>query len=178
MTFYGGLVGGIAVFLIGYVLVIRRKYPDSDFINDIMVIAPAGIAVAHAFGRIGCFMAGCCYGIETDSPLGVRFPGMEHNVYPTQLFEAISLFLLFGLLYYLAFYKRTKHTLSVYLIGYGVWRFLIEFIRGDDRGAYMLGLSPSQWFSIVAVAIGIGLIIYFNIVKIKKDRYSCLFSAC
>lgn len=154
MTFYGGLVGGAGAFLIIYFAIIKRKYKESRFLEDILIPAPMGIAIAHAFGRIGCFMAGCCYGIETDSWLGVKFPNLEHNVYPTQLFEAIFLFLLFGLLAYFAFKRKSKYTLSIYLISYGIWRFLIEFIRGDDRGAYFLSLSPSQWFSIVALIIG------------------------
>lgn len=162
MTFYGGLIGGIAFFVIYYKLKIKRKYVNANFINDILLIAPACICIAHGFGRIGCFLAGCCYGIVTDSVLGVSFPGMENKVYPTQLFEAVFLFILFLVLFILAYKLKYKHTFSIYLFSYGVFRFLIEFIRGDDRGAYFLNLSPSQWISILAIISSIILYILIN----------------
>ncbi len=161
MTFFGGLVGGVIVFLIGYKFVIKKRYPESKFINDILIIAPACITLAHGLGRIGCFFAGCCYGIVTDSIFGVKFPHLDHNVYPTQLYEAIFLLILTGILSLLAFKFKNKYTMPIYLASYGVFRFLIEFIRGDDRGAYLFGvISPSQVFSIVCIIISIILFIY------------------
>lgn len=168
MTFYGGLVGGIATFLIGYFLVLKKKYPEARFSGDVLPIAPACITMAHAFGRIGCFLAGCCYGKETSSWLGVKFPGMEHSVYPTQLFEALFLFILTAVLFYVAIKKRSVYNLSIYLFSYGIFRFLLEFLRGDDRGAFLLSLSPSQWFSIVAIFASIILFIIFK----KKNGYN------
>ncbi len=159
MTFYGGLVGGVITFLLGYFLVIKKRYPEAKFTSDILPIAPACITVAHAFGRIGCFLAGCCYGVETTSWLGVKFPGMTQAVYPTQLFEAIFLFILTAVLFMIAIKKRWKHNLSIYLLCYGIFRFSLEFLRGDNRGAFMLGLSPSQWFSIVAIITSVVLFI-------------------
>lgn len=157
MTFFGGLVGGVVMFVFIYIFYIRKKYPQHRFI-EILIIAPACITLAHAFGRIGCFLAGCCYGKETDSFLGVKFPDLPNKVFPTQLFEATFLFIIAGILFYLAMKKDFKYTMPVYLISYGIFRFMIEFIRGDERGAFILGLSPSQWFSIVALGIGIALI--------------------
>ena len=159
MTFYGGLVGGVVTFIVGYFLVIRKMYPKASFLYDIMPIAPACITVAHGFGRVGCFMAGCCYGVETTSIFGVTFPGMDHAVYPTQLFEAIFLFMLTAVLFYIAIKKRTPHNLSIYLCSYGIFRFLLEFLRGDNRGAFFLGLSPSQCFSVVGITTSIILFI-------------------
>lgn len=159
MTFYGGLVGGVATFIAGYFIVIKKMYKEANFLYDIMPIGPACITVAHGFGRVGCFMAGCCYGVETTSVFGVTFPGMSQSVYPTQLFEAIFLFLLTAVLFYIAIKKRTPYNLSLYLFSYGVFRFLLEFLRGDDRGAYLLGLSPSQWFSVIAIMTSIILTI-------------------
>lgn len=157
MTFYGGLIGGTGFFILFYFIFIKKKYNIS--ILNIVIIAPACIALAHAFGRIGCFADGCCYGIETDSFLGVKFPFLDHKVYPTQLFESAFLFILGGLLYYLAIKKNNKYTMPIYLLSYGVWRFLIEFIRGDDRGARLFGLYPAQVISILLVLAGIVLII-------------------
>lgn len=167
MTFYGGLVGGVITFLAGYFLVIKKIHPNVNFIQDIMPIAPACITVAHGFGRVGCFFAGCCYGIETTSIFGVTFPGMSHAVYPTQLFEALFLFLLTAVLFYIAVKKRSPYNLSIYLLSYGIFRFLLEFLRGDNRGAFMASLSPSQWFSIVAVIASIVVFIFLK----KKNGY-------
>ena len=171
MTFFGGLVGGVITFILGYFLVIIKRYPKAKFTQDILPIAPACITIAHGFGRIGCFLAGCCYGVETTSVLGVNFPHLEYAVYPTQLFEAIFLFLLTALLFSIAIIKRSPHNLSVYLLCYGIFRFLIEFLRGDNRGAFMLNLSPSQWFSIVSVISSfiLYIVLKFYILKNKKE---------
>ncbi len=161
MTFYGGLVGGVATFLIAYFFYIKKRYAGAN-ITRLLIITPAAITVAHAFGRIGCFCAGCCYGIETDSWLGMQFPHLPNPVYPTQLFEALFLFALSGILLYLALKKHNKFAMPIYILSYGVWRFLIEFIRGDDRGAYFLSLSPSQWFSLLGI---IGSVALFIVIK-------------
>ena len=167
MTFYGGLVGGVIAFLLGYFLVIKKRYPKAVFNKDVMPIAPACITVAHGFGRIGCFLAGCCYGKETTSTLGVIFPNMTYAVYPTQLFEAIFLFLLTTLLFIIALKKRSYYTMPIYLASYGIFRFLNEFLRGDNRGAHFLSLSPSQWFSIAAIITAFILFIVY-----KKQEHS------
>lgn len=159
MTFFGGLVGGVVAFILIYFLYVKRKYKESNFLKDVLVIAPGCITLAHGCGRIGCFLAGCCYGKETTSFLGVSFPGMEHKVYPTQLFEALFLFVLAAILIVLAFKKDNIFNMSIYLCAYGIFRYHIEFIRGDDRGAFFLSLSPSQWFSIVAILASIILFI-------------------
>ena len=174
MTFYGGLVGGVISFLLGYFLVIRKRYPEAKFTSDILPIAPACITVAHGFGRVGCFLAGCCYGVETDSFLGVKFPHLDHAVYPTQLFEAIFLFLLTILLFLIAMKKRSPYNLCVYLFSYGIFRFLLEFLRGDNRGAFMLSMSPSQIFSVVSVisAIILFIVLRFYILKPKTVKES------
>lgn len=162
MTFFGGLVGGVITFIIGYKLYIKKHYPNSNFLNDVVIVAPACITVAHGFGRIGCFLAGCCYGKHTDSIWGVKFPHLTHNVYPTQLYEAIFLLILASILFLLAHKYKNKYTFPIYLISYGIFRFLIEFIRGDDRGALFLSISPSQGFSILCILIAVILTIKFK----------------
>lgn len=169
MTFYGGLIGGAALFIIIYLTVFKKRWPEYPFMM-ILVIAPACITVAHAFGRIGCFCSGCCYGIETDGPLGVLFPGMHHKVYPTQLFEAGFLFILSGILFFLAYKFNFKYTMPIYLLGYGTWRFLIEFIRGDERGFVLFGLHPAQIISILAFVLGIVLIFVYKFALLKKQQ--------
>lgn len=163
MTFYGGLIFGIGAFVLLYIFYVRKN--AEGLLKPLLVIAPASITMAHAIGRVGCFLAGCCYGVETDLFFGVHFPNVEGIVVPTNLFEAIFLFLLSGILIYLAFKKDSVYTFPIYLLAYGVWRFFIEFFRGDERGTFIIPfLSPSQFWSILLV---IGGIIYL-ILLLKK----------
>ena len=116
---------------------------------------------AHAWGRLGCFMAGCCHGTPTDSVFGVQFPKTSlacklhgyQPVHPTQLYEMVVLILL-GLL--MQFIIPLGHRLYSYLILYGVGRFAVECFRGDDRGSLGLipGLSPSQQLCILFISAG------------------------
>lgn len=156
ITFIGGLIGGAGCFLLVY-LFFRRRLPDRLW--AILPVIPCCITVAHGFGRVGCFFAGCCYGKESDCIFAVKFPGMSHAVHPTQLYEAVFLFLLFALLSYLLLRHRFAYTMSVYLVAYGVFRFLIEFLRGDDRGTFIGTLSPSQFWSLLMVVAGV--LVYF-----------------
>ena len=167
LTFYGGLIGGAAAFIGFYFLLIRRKFGPQ--MRTILTITPACITIAHGIGRIGCFCAGCCYGIETDSWLGVQLPGMDHKVYPTQLFEASFLIVLSIILLLLAIKKDCVYNMPIYLISYGIWRFLIEYIRGDYRGEFLPGLTPSQFWSIIMFLVGVGYLI-FLIVRQKKAK--------
>jgi len=171
INFLGGLIGGFSSFLI------LMKYFYKDENKDMRKIANTvitGVVLAHAFGRIGCFCAGCCFGVPTDSFLGVIFPhGHAHDlypglaVYPTQLFEAAFLFILFFVLNQVKFLRNKE--VEAYLVGYGVWRILIEFIRGDDRGVllplfstqYNVFPTPSQLMSFFMIILGVYLI-YLN----------------
>ena len=159
MTFIGGLIGGVACFLAIY-FIFRKKYTARLY--EVISLLPCGILIAHAFGRIGCFFTGCCYGKETDSFLGVQFPDLPHPVHPTQLYEAAFLFVLFAVSVYLILKKDFKHNLSLYLIAYGVFRFLIEYVRGDDRGELVGFVSPSQFWSILMVVAGVAIIFVMN----------------
>jgi len=156
ITFLGGLIGGAAVFLGAYKLFAKDE--DKKYFNIVLQAAPCGILLAHAIGRIGCFCAGCCYGIQTDSFLGVKFPDLPYKVFPTQLFESAFLFIMFAIASYL-FFKNKSRNITLYLISYGVFRFLIEFIRGDYRGEFIISfLSPSQVWSALMIIAGIVLI--------------------
>ena len=165
ITFIGGLIGGIVSFLVGYAI-FRKRYKAR--LVDMISIAPCCILIAHAFGRVGCFFAGCCYGKPTDSFLGVQFPGMSQKVHPTQLYEAIFLFALFTLCYLLYWKKNFKHNLSLYLVVYGIFRFCIEYLRGDDRGQLIGMISPSQFWSILMVVGGVA--VYFLLEWLFKKR--------
>lgn len=156
MTFMGGLFGGVIGFVGTYFLYYKRHH--KPIFDKILIIAPACITLAHGFGRIGCFMAGCCYGLPTDSWIGITFPEVG-KVIPTQLIEAIFLFILSAILILFAFKKITNYTMVIYMIAYAIFRFIIEFYRGDDRGQGG-GLSPSQIWSIIMFVAAIPMFIF------------------
>ncbi len=166
ITFIGGLIGGVLCFITVY-LIFRRKFTTKLY--QVVSIYPCCIIIAHAFGRIGCFFAGCCYGKPTDSFLGVKFPRIPYEVHPTQLYEAAFLFILFSVCSYLVLKKDFKHNLSLYLIMYGIFRFFIEFLRDDDRGELIGVISPSQFWSILMVVAGI-ILVFFMRHLLKNDN--------
>ncbi|MDO9629401.1 MAG: prolipoprotein diacylglyceryl transferase [Acholeplasmataceae bacterium] len=172
INFLGGLIGGFASFL----FLMKHFYKDDN--KDMKKIGNTvitGVVLAHAFGRIGCFCAGCCFGIPTESYLGVIFPhGHAHtlypdvSVYPTQLFEAIFLFILFFVLIKVKSFKDKE--VQIYLISYGIWRIFIEFIRGDNRGVllplfrtqYNIFPTPSQLMSLLMIMLGVFLVYRYH----------------
>ncbi|MEN6417538.1 MAG: prolipoprotein diacylglyceryl transferase [Clostridiaceae bacterium] len=156
-VFYGALIGGLGGVAI---YAAKHKLPYLAFVD---LFSPS-LVLAHAFGRIGCFFAGCCYGMEYDCAISVVFPkgavapaGVP--LIPTQLMESAFLFLLtFVLIRMLKKEKTFGVVASWYMILYGAWRFAIEFFRNDDRG-FVGALSTSQFISIFAVVAGVLLLI-------------------
>lgn len=161
------------------------KFPRGILAAADMTSAP--IALAHSFGRMGCFLAGCCFGAVTQSPLGVSFPNgsaafrlhrkdhydalVSHYkdvgdwvslpVHPTQLYEAGANFLIFVVLWFVVRKYKKFHgqVFACLLIAYGVSRFTLEFFRDDARGGW-LGLSTSQLIAIPLFMVGVGLLIW------------------
>ena len=169
LTFYGGLFGGIAGFLFVYYVFIRKS--STLKIAEVFKIAPPAITIGHAFGRIGCFLDGCCYGKPTDSWIGVQFPFLPSPVIPTQLIESIFLFLLTGVLLVLILVFKFKYTFIVYLGSYSIFRFIIEFYRGDDRGNFLGIFSPSQvWCIVIWVIIVPFFFILKKLVFVEKKQ--------
>lgn len=168
MTFFGGLIGGVLCFFLTYFIYLRKRRKGS--LPYLLTIAGFGIPLAHAFGRIGCFLSGCCYGKEVDvtSPfywMGVKFLTTDTKVIPTNLIESIFLFLLAFILLILAFKKRTRLVFPLYCIFYGAFRFLIEFLRGDYRGSFIPNLTPSQFWAILLFIFGVSYLVYLTIKK-------------
>lgn len=164
-TFYGGLIGGAAVFLIVYFGVgyfyFKDKYHIRSFFPLTDCAAPA-IVIAHALGRIGCLFAGCCHGNMTDAWYGIKMYGnYGYTKYvPVQLFEAIFLFALFVFLFVRA-YKKYTYNLPIYMSAYGAWRYAIEFLRGDYRGQiFTNAISPSQFIALLMVLGGVALFFF------------------
>lgn len=163
-TFYGGLIGGTAMFIIIYFVAGHFLFKDGyhkQHFRLVSDLAAPCITVAHGFGRLGCLMAGCCHGARTDAWYGVPMdiPGDGTNemvkVIPVQLYEAIFLFALAALTFGL-FVKHKKYLLPIYMVTYGIWRFIAEYLRADDRGATVVDfLSPSQLISVLLISGGL-----------------------
>ena len=184
MTFYGGLIFGVLAF-VGCWFLVGKKVCKSDEpikkFGAVADIAACIIPLAHGIGRIGCFTAGCCHGAVTEAWYGVRMltaMGWQ-KVVPVQLFEALFLFALSGVLFWLFFGKFGKENkgrfplLPIYAVVYGIWRFSIEFARGDERGSTIVPfLSPSQLIAILMVAMGVAYFLfwYFKRKKATMDE--------
>lgn len=165
-VFYGGLV---VATITGLVLIRRYKLPVWATAD---LYAP-GIALGHVIGRMGCFFAGCCWGKPTDLPWGITFtnPAASINVgtplnvalHPTQLYEAGAELIILTLL--LATERKWKYfegrTFWLYMLLYGITRFIIEFYRGDPRGMVM-GVSTSQFVSVLLVPLSIGMLYWLS----------------
>lgn len=155
-TFYGGLVGGAVLFLSIYFAAGHFVFRDRLHIINfypLAGIAACSITAAHSIGRLGCLMAGCCHGVASERcGIFMSYPG--YRVVPVQLYEAIFLAALF--VWFLVRVLRGKgYNLPLYLICYGVWRFFIEYVRGDYRGSTFVSfLSPSQLTALILIAAG------------------------
>ena len=164
---YGGIIGGI---LVGWLYCRIKKLKFLEYFDLMM----PSIALAQGFGRIGCFLAGCCYGKETSGPLAVTFTNSDfapNNValIPTQIYSVFLDFAHFLLLLYVAKHKKADGQVAAcYLIFYSIGRFVIEFFRGDiERGSVGV-LSTSQFISIFTTVAGI--ILLLTVVKKQKQE--------
>jgi phosphatidylglycerol---prolipoprotein diacylglyceryl transferase len=167
-VFYGSLLTCIPLMLWFFR---KHKIPLWPMLDVMAVVT----GILHACGRIGCFMAGCCYGIPTDSFVGVIFTNpvcqadpLNTSLHPTQLYEAGFILMILIVLLLLKNGKQFAGQLFlIYLIMYAVGRGVIEIFRGDiERGFLIEGLlSTSQFISILFIA-GAG---YFY-VKVRNAK--------
>jgi len=162
-VFYGGLIGAT---LVAFWYIRRHNLPLWTTCD---MFAP-GIALGHVIGRIGCLMAGCCYGLPTNVPWAITFtdPFAAANVgtplnqalHPTQLYEAGAELLI--LVFLLATERQGRpypgRTFWGYMLLYAVSRFIIEFYRGDERGMIM-GWSTSQFISLILAPLSLFMLI-------------------
>ena len=165
-VFYGGLIGAT---LVAFWYIRRHQLPLWTTCD---MFAP-GIALGHVVGRLGCLMAGCCYGIPTTKPWGITFtdPFAAANVgtplgvplHPTQLYEAAAELLILGILLVTERKGRPYpgRTFWLYMLLYAITRFIIEFYRGDERGAVGM-FSTSQFISILLAPLAVGMLIYLS----------------
>ena len=187
ITYLGGVVVGFPVTIILIHFLVPAAKGRALYVFSLMVPA---VVLAHAFGRIGCFFAGCCYGKVTDLPIGIVFPpgsdaAISHfgetlgktqsslPVLPTMLFESAFEFILFFLM--LGFRKKIKgHELEIYLFTYSIFRFILEFYRGDDRGSIGLGISPAQFLDIFCLVVAVLIFLFYRQIIFKKFYNKCL----
>ncbi len=154
---YGGIIGG--TLLCG----LYCRFKKLSFLKYFDVVLPS-VAIAQGFGRIGCFLAGCCYGRETDSFVGITFKNSNYapnnvSLIPTQLFSSAGCFLMAAVLFFYARKQRIDgRTGALYLIFYSIGRSVIEIFRNDFRGEIGV-LSTSQFISIFILLSGIVMFI-------------------
>ncbi|MBW2529327.1 MAG: prolipoprotein diacylglyceryl transferase [Deltaproteobacteria bacterium] len=165
LTYYGGL---LAASVTGIYLLRRDRFPVWKGVD----LAALGIPLGLGFGRMGCLLAGCCFGQPTEGTLSLTFPSFSPAsesqfkaglldtaaspslpVLPAQIYESILSLAVAGIcLFWVQGRKRYDGQVMVwFLVLYAVGRFGLEFLRADDRGA-LLGLSTSQWVGLAVVA--------------------------
>jgi phosphatidylglycerol---prolipoprotein diacylglyceryl transferase len=170
LTYYGGFLGATAAAVI---LLRRDRFPFWKAAD----MAGFAIPIGLAFGRMGCLLAGCCFGAPTKLPWGLSFPprspaseaqAKEHlllsarqwsePVHPTQIYEsAASLLVAFVCLYVVLPRKRYDgQVFAAFLLLYAGARFLVEILRRDDRGG-LIGLSTSQLIGLALVGAAIAV---------------------
>ena len=153
---YGGIIGGV---LGGYVLSRVKRLP---FLRYADLVMPS-VALAQGFGRIGCFLAGCCYGLPTKSPFGIVFTSSDFapngvSLIPTQLISSGLNFLHCAFLIWAASRMKTPgRVAALYLMCYSAGRFVLEFFRGDLIRGTVGTLSTSQFISIFIFLLGAAL---------------------
>lgn len=169
-VFYGGLLGGILAL---YLYARHVKLPFSSLADLYAVVVPLG----HAVGRVGCHLAGCCYGMPYDGPFSVTYTESFGStpigvpLIPVQLIEAVCLLLLFAV--QVAVYLKVKKptvNIFVYAIAYAVIRFVLEFFRYDTARGLFFGLSTSQWISLAILGTAVGVIVYLNKQRATHSR--------
>jgi phosphatidylglycerol---prolipoprotein diacylglyceryl transferase len=160
LVFYGGFIGAVLTAVVYMRLHRLPTWKTAD------ILAPS-LALGQAIGRVGCFLAGCCYGRASDAPWAVTFTDqaclapLNTPLHPTQLYSAFTNLIIFGIL--LVFSRRNTLTGRVfwtYVLLYGVTRSIIESLRGDFRGAEILGLlSISQALGLTSAAVAFVMLV-------------------
>ena len=168
-VFYGGFLLAVAGSALYFWLAKLPGWQAAD------CVAP-GLALAQGTGRVGCFLAGCCWGTPTHLPLAVTFTSplahqitgvpLHFPIHPTQLYEAVLVLLSIPLLLWLRKRKAfAGEVILVYALYYAVARFFLEFFRGDPRGYYFNRLlSTSQLISLVIIPAAV-----FLLVRLRKQ---------
>lgn len=163
-VFYGGIIGGaIGLFIVCFI----KHYEFLAFSDLIVTLLPIG----HAIGRIGCYLNGCCYGNQYDGFFAVDYivDGIKISVFPTWFVEAGFCLVLF---IYFQFIHRNNISgirTAIYCVSYSIYRFIMEFMRGDEIRGFVGVLSSSQVISIFILSAGL-VVLYFSL-RNKRNNY-------
>ncbi|MBI5701665.1 prolipoprotein diacylglyceryl transferase [Candidatus Saganbacteria bacterium] len=153
MIWNGGLIfyGGVLFAIFGVIIASRIFKID---ILDMLDVATPPTALGYAFGRIGCFLNGCCSGVKCDLPWAMHFPSLEGLRHPTQLYSSISGLIMLAVLL-LVFYKRgfKGQVFSLGICLYAVYRFIVEYYR--DLPRVFVGLTEAQIASVFIFVAGV-----------------------
>ena len=166
---YGGIISGI---LAGFIYCRVKRL---EFFRYADIVLPS-VAIAQGFGRLGCFMAGCCYGRETDSCFSITFHNSQYApndvpLVPTQLISSFCLFaLVIGLILFAKQSRKPGRVAALYLIFYSIGRSVIEVFRDDYRGDFIGPLSVAQFISIFILIIGVVLFFKDSIFKKRTNK--------
>ncbi len=162
-VFFGGLVGAILGL---YIYSIRKWDRFLDLLDTYASLVPLG----QAIGRIGCYFNGCCYGKSYDGFLSVEYiiNGTKTSVFPTWFVESGFCFLLFMCMFCVSKRLFSGIYSAIYLSSYSLFRFIIEFFRGDSLRGVWFGLSTSQYISLLLFFIGVVIFIKSSIIKEKN----------
>ncbi len=163
LVFFGGFICSTAS------IIVYCRWKKLNMLNVLDMFGPS-LAIAHFFGRIGCFMNGCCYGKPSNLPWAVQFPngsapaeafpGM--TLHPVQLYESAFNLVLAAVLLFLMKRMRPGQIAATYLICYGIGRFSIESLRGDHHQFIMDKFTVSQSIGFFVAIAGIALMVYTN----------------
>lgn len=164
---YGAILGGIMSAFI------YCRIKKIEFLKYLDLLVPS-LALAQGIGRIGCLLAGCCYGKETSSSLGIIFKHSLYapsdiKLYPTQIFSSIGDFLIVAILIFYSRQDRKEGRVAgLYMILYSIGRFFIEFLRGDPRGA--VGIFSTSQFICLFILIGGIILVYKDKIKLYTSN--------
>ena len=164
-VFWGGLICAVPFVLIGSK---KHRIKLKDYLNVLAFVVPLG----HGFGRIGCFLAGCCYGVENHSFFSVVYPSGGFapagvSLLPIQLIEAFVLFLTSALVYVLYLRPGKERGFVFYIVSYSISRFILESFRGDVYRGFFKGFSTSQWICILVLLSTLFVLLF------EKLYHSC-----
>lgn len=163
MVFYGGFFGAVAA------VAIYSRFTKVVARQDAMDLLSVCVPLFHVFGRVGCFLTGCCYGVVSD----FGFPLYGINRFPVQLVEALGNLAIFFVI--MTLFRKNKFTgklLVVYVFLYAPMRFVLEFFRGDTIRGFIFGLSTSQFISVILLGIVITYCACKLIIKKTKEEKS------
>lgn len=171
MVFYGGFFGAVAA------VAIYSRFSKVVARQDAMDLLSVCVPLFHVFGRVGCFLTGCCYGFASESGLPTHhYIGEEVyivNRFPVQLVEALGNLAIFFVI--MTLFRKNKFTgklLVVYVFLYAPMRFVLEFFRGDTIRGFIFGLSTSQFISVILLGIVITYCACKLIIKKTKEEKS------